>query len=85
MPLWFSLLEVAEDPLALSQAVVEPIAKDNNPCPLRQLMRDRAEYWVKSTGDLLHIRFPAKVDRNGLYGRLSPYFNLPSTGVSVSF
>lgn len=84
-PLWFSLLEVADNTLALSQAVVESIAKDNNPRPLRQLMRDGAEYWVKSTGDLLCIRFPARVDRNGMYGRLGPYFNIPPMGVSVSF
>ncbi|KIJ08062.1 hypothetical protein PAXINDRAFT_182347 [Paxillus involutus ATCC 200175] len=47
-------------------------------------MRDTAEYWVTSTGDLLSFKFPARIDRNGQFGRLGPYFNLPSTGLDIN-
>ncbi|KAI6109343.1 hypothetical protein EV401DRAFT_2212673 [Pisolithus croceorrhizus] len=68
---------------ALSPDLISSIAEENNPCPLHTLMQDSAEYWVKSTGDILHVRFPARVDQNGQYGRIGPYFNLPSTGISL--
>ncbi|KAI5987254.1 hypothetical protein EDD15DRAFT_2199775 [Pisolithus albus] len=47
-------------------------------------MRDGAEYWVKSSGDILHVTFPAKLDRTGQYERIGPYFNLPSTGLDIA-
>ncbi|KAI6025293.1 hypothetical protein PISMIDRAFT_9532 [Pisolithus microcarpus 441] len=82
--LWTSLLHIVQAPDAVCDDLIGSIAEENNPRPLRTLMRDNAEYWVKSTGDLLHVRFPAKVDRSGQYGRLGPYFNLPTTGLDIT-
>lgn len=83
-PLWASLLRVVQGPHALSPDLISSIADENNPRPLRSLMRDGAEYWVKSSGDILHVTFPAKLDRTGQYERIGPYFNLPSTGLDIA-
>ncbi|KAI6030201.1 hypothetical protein EDC04DRAFT_2572424 [Pisolithus marmoratus] len=62
---------------------MDKIAVDNNPRPLRELVQDSAQYWVTTDNQLLHIKFPAKVDRTGQFERLGPYFNMASTGVSL--
>ncbi|KAI6039772.1 hypothetical protein EDC04DRAFT_2603036 [Pisolithus marmoratus] len=53
--LWVSLLHIVQGPHALSQDLISSIADENNPCPLRTLMWDGTEYWVKLTGDVLHL------------------------------
>ncbi|KAG1862144.1 hypothetical protein F4604DRAFT_1494811, partial [Suillus subluteus] len=57
------------------------IPLENNPHPLCTFMNDSAEYWVDGSGSLLHMKFPARLDLNGQYSRIGPYFNMPSTGV----
>ncbi|KAI6038046.1 hypothetical protein EDC04DRAFT_2698632 [Pisolithus marmoratus] len=47
-------------------------------------MADNAQYWVTTNNQLLHIKFPAKVDRTGQYKRLGPYFNLTSSGLDIN-
>ncbi|KAI6126022.1 hypothetical protein EDD16DRAFT_1443554, partial [Pisolithus croceorrhizus] len=62
---------------------IENIALENNPRPLCELMQDNAQYWVTTDNQLLHIKFPAKVDCNGQYERIGPYFNMPPTGLDI--
>jgi len=41
--------------------------------------------WVKSDDQPFTMKFLAKIDRNGQFARLGPYFNLPpSKGVRLS-
>lgn len=84
-PLFASLQHVATDPIALNPDTVGSIPLQNNPRPMRALMSDSADYWVNGSGDLVSFKFPAQVDRNGQYGRIGPYFNLPPTGVRFNF
>ncbi|KAG8219122.1 hypothetical protein J3R82DRAFT_5024, partial [Butyriboletus roseoflavus] len=41
-------------------ATLDIIATENNPRPLRGLMVDSADYWVKSNDEPLTITFPLK-------------------------
>jgi len=52
---------VIREPNAANDSILETLAKDNNLRPLRQLMGDGADYWVKSTDDPFTIKFPAKM------------------------
>lgn len=79
--LWNSLLHVIAHPNAASRDLMETVVTSNNPQPLKYVIPDNADYWVKSTGEALAMRFPAKIDRCGQFSRLGPYFNLPFNGV----
>jgi hypothetical protein len=57
------------------------IPKENNPRPLQQQMGDKAEYWVNGVGELLHMKFVARLDFCGQYSCLGLYFNLFDSGV----
>ena len=84
-PLYVSLLaSVASPGVVTLDMVTKNIATENNPCPLKTKMDNGAEYWVDNRGELLTLRFPARLDYAGKYSRLGPYFNLPETGVSRS-
>ncbi|KAG2039383.1 hypothetical protein BDR03DRAFT_847636, partial [Suillus americanus] len=48
----------------------------NNPRPLSVLMGDKADYWANGSGNLLHLKFPARLDFHGKYSHLGPYFSL---------
>jgi hypothetical protein len=77
-----SLLGCVTSQGAFTQEVVEQyIPLENNPRPLSARMGDNAEYWVDQSGDVLHLKFPAKLDFNGQWCRLGPYFSLPDSGV----
>ncbi|KAI6095811.1 hypothetical protein F5141DRAFT_1221433 [Pisolithus sp. B1] len=78
-----SLLHIVDDPLAMNSGLMEKVALENNPRPLCELMQDNVQYWVTTNNQLLHIKFPAKVDHNGRYGCIGPYFNMPSTGLDI--
>ena len=54
----------------------------NNPWPLAAQMGDKAEYWADGNGDLLILKFPARLNAHGMYTRIGPYFSLPDSGVS---
>ncbi|KAG2108185.1 uncharacterized protein F5147DRAFT_652908 [Suillus discolor] len=60
------------------------IPEENNPHPLRRQMGDKAEYWVNGFGELLHMKFMARLDYHGQYSHLGPYFNLFDSGIDVS-
>jgi len=82
-PLYVSLLASVSSPGAVMlDMVTNNIATENNPRPLKTKMDDGAEYWVDNRGELLTLRFPARLDYAGKYSRLGAYFNLPDTGVS---
>ena len=84
-PLYVSLLaSVASPGAVMLDMVTNNIATKNNPRPLKMKMDDRAEYWVDNRGELLTLKFPARLDYAGKYSRLGPYFNLLDTGVSRS-
>lgn len=84
--LWHSLERVVQEPNAATPSILEGIANKNNPRPLRSVMGDSADYWVTSDDQPLTMRFPTKIDRNGQFARLGPYFNLPPTkGVRLFF
>jgi len=84
-PLYVSLLASVASPGAVTlDMVTKNIATENNPRPLKTKMDDGAEYWVDNRGELLTLKFPARLDYAGKYSRLGPYFNLPDTGVSRS-
>lgn len=82
--LWHSLLHVVGYPNTASDTLLDTTASNNNPRPLRTVMQDSADYWVKSSGELFTIKFPAKIDHCGQFGKLGVYFNLPLTGVRLS-
>lgn len=86
-PLYKSLLYSVRSPGALTvdAASETNIPLENNPRPLRTFMNDNAEYWVDGSGSLLRMKFPARLDLNGQYSRVGPYFNLPHTGVRQQF
>ena len=72
--------------VANSCTSVESIIGDlaeNNPHPLRNVMRDSAEYWVTNDGEVWHLKFIAKLDTTGHFTKLGPYFNLQTGGVSA--
>ncbi|KAI6038783.1 hypothetical protein EDC04DRAFT_2569231 [Pisolithus marmoratus] len=62
---------------------MKKIALKNNPRPLCKLMHDSVHYWVTTTNQVLHVKFPAKVDCTGQYEHLGPYFNMTSTGLDI--
>lgn len=64
---------------------MQMVATENNPRPLRRIMPDTAEYWVKTDGDPFTMKFPAKIERCGQFDRLGPYSDLPLTGVRCPF
>jgi hypothetical protein len=83
-PLHKCLLGCVTSPGAFTQDVVEQhIPMENNPRPLSARMGDNAEYWVDQSGDVLHLKFPAKLDFGGQWCRLGPYFSLPDSGVRI--
>ncbi|KAG2126729.1 hypothetical protein BD769DRAFT_1668319 [Suillus cothurnatus] len=84
--LYKSLLYSVRSPGALTvdAASEKNIPLENNPHPLRMFMNDSAEYWVDSSSSLLRIKFPARLNLNGQYSRIGPYFNMPSTGLDVT-
>ncbi|KAG1844460.1 hypothetical protein F4604DRAFT_1937501 [Suillus subluteus] len=84
-PLLMSLLGCVTSPSAFTQEVVEQhIPMENNPRPLSARMGDNAEYWVDQSGDILHLKFPAKLDFIGQWCRLGPYFSLPDSGLDAA-
>jgi len=82
-PLYISLLGSALSRGAFTEDACsyENIPEENNPCPLRRQMGDKAEYWVNGVGELLHMKFVARLEFRGQYSRLGPYFNLFDSGV----
>jgi hypothetical protein len=82
-PLYISLLGCAlsRGALTVDACNYENIPEENNPRPLHRVMGDKAEYWVNGVGDLLHMKFMARLDYHGHYSRLGPYFNLFDSGV----
>lgn len=86
-PLYISLLgsALSRGAFTADACSEENIPVQNNPRPLRRLMGDKAEYWVNGSGDLLHMKFVARLDFHGQYSRLGPYFNLFDSGVCVAF
>jgi hypothetical protein len=65
-PLLTSLLGCVTSSGAFTQQVVKQhILMENNPRPLSARMGDNAEYWVDQSGDILHLKFPAKLDFGG--------------------
>jgi hypothetical protein len=52
---------------------------ENNLHPLSARMGDNAKYWVDQSGDVLHLKFPVKLDFSGQWCRLRPYFSLPDS------
>ncbi|KAG2750137.1 hypothetical protein P692DRAFT_20874652 [Suillus brevipes Sb2] len=84
-PLLTSLLGCVTSSGAFTQQVVEQhIPMENNPRPLSARMGDNAEYWVDQSGDILHLKFPAKLDFGGQWSRLGPYFSLPDSGLDAA-
>jgi hypothetical protein len=82
-PLYLSLLGCVTSRGAFTQDIAEQhIPMENNPRPLTARMGDKAEYWVDQSGDVLHLKFPARLDFQGQWCRLGPYFSLPDSGVS---
>lgn len=79
--LWNSLLHTIAHPNAVCRSLVETLAPQNNPRPLRGVMSDVADYWVKGSGEPIAFRFPAKINRAGQFTKFGPYFNLPNQGV----
>lgn len=81
-PLLTSLLGCIMSSGTFTQQVIEQhIPMENNPCPLSAQMGDNAEYWVDQSSDILHLKFPAKLDFNGQSCQLGLYFSLPDSGV----
>ncbi|KAI6004332.1 hypothetical protein EDC04DRAFT_2611660 [Pisolithus marmoratus] len=78
-----SLLHIVDDPIAMSPALMKKIASENNPRPLHELMHNSVHYWVMTNNQVLHVKFPAKVDHTGQYECLGPYFNMTSTGLDI--
>ncbi|KAG1829123.1 hypothetical protein EV424DRAFT_1344380 [Suillus variegatus] len=85
-PLYISLLgsALSRGAFTADACSEENIPVQNNPRPLRRLMGDKAEYWVNGSGDLLHMKFVARLDFHGQYSRLGPYFNLFDSGIDVA-
>jgi hypothetical protein len=83
LALYKSLLYSVRSPGAFTvdAASEKNIPLENNPRPLCMFMNDSAEYWVDGSSSLLCIKFPARLDLNGQYSHIGPYFNMPSTGV----
>ncbi|KAG1779376.1 hypothetical protein EV702DRAFT_1195340 [Suillus placidus] len=84
-PLYISLLGCAlsHGALTVDACSYDNIPEENNPRPLRRQMGDKAEYWVNGVGELLHLKFMARLDYRGQYSCLGPYFNLFDSGVSA--
>ncbi|KAG2741941.1 hypothetical protein P692DRAFT_20821997 [Suillus brevipes Sb2] len=81
-PLYLSLLGCVTSHGAFTQDIAEQhIPMENNPRPLTARMGDKAEYWVDQSGDVLHLKFPARLDFEGQWCRLGPYFSLPDSGL----
>ncbi|KAG6375669.1 hypothetical protein JVT61DRAFT_3242 [Boletus reticuloceps] len=83
-PLWTSCLHVVQYPNAASNTLLETVADIKKTRPLRTVMQDSADYWVKASGELFTIRFPAKIDRCGPFAKIGAYFNLPNTGLDIA-
>lgn len=83
-PLFLSLLGCANAPGTFTEEASDEhhIPTENNPRPLCNEMGDRAEYWVDGNGELLHLKFMAKLAFDGQFSQLGPYFSLPDSGVS---
>ena len=83
-PLHISLQASVSSPGALTQEAcsLENIPTTNNPRPFAAQMGDKAEYWADGNGDLLILKFPARLNAHGMYTRIGPYFSLPDSGVS---
>ncbi|KAG1722079.1 uncharacterized protein EDB91DRAFT_1256234 [Suillus paluster] len=47
-------------------------------------MGNKAEYWVNGSGNLLHLKFPARLDFHSKYSHLGPYFSLPDSGLDLT-
>ncbi|KAG1890352.1 hypothetical protein F4604DRAFT_1673776 [Suillus subluteus] len=62
----------------------ENIPKENNPHHLQWQMGDKAEYWVNGVGELLHMKFVARLNYHGQFSQLGPYFNLFDSGIDLS-
>lgn len=82
-PLYISLLGSAllQGAFTEDACSYENIPEENNPRPLRRQMGDKAEYWVNGVGELLHMKFVARLDFCGQYSCLGLYFNLFDSGV----
>ncbi|KAG2336261.1 hypothetical protein BDR05DRAFT_953486 [Suillus weaverae] len=85
-PLHISLLASVKSAGALTEEAVgeKNIPVENNPRPLSVLMGDKAEYWVNGSGNLLCLKFPARLDFHGKYSHLGPYFSLPDSGLDLT-
>ncbi|KAG2149784.1 hypothetical protein BD769DRAFT_1381529 [Suillus cothurnatus] len=85
-PLYLSLLASVSSAGAVTKEAVgeKNIPMENNPRPLLTQMGDKAEYWVNGSGDLLCLKFPARLDFHGHYSHLGPYFNLPDSGLDLA-
>ncbi|KAG2352757.1 hypothetical protein BDR07DRAFT_1383929 [Suillus spraguei] len=79
LPLYKSLLYSVRLPGALTADAVDEknIPLENNPHFLHTFMNDSVEYWVDGSGSLLHMKFPARLNLNGQYSHIGPYFNMP--------
>lgn len=85
-PLYISLLAstLSRGAFCADSCGYENIPEENNPRPLRRQMGDKAEYWLNGIGELLIMKFPARLEFNGQFSRLGPYFNLFDSGVRTS-
>ena len=77
--LWLSFERVVQGRNLPSLKILSTLSA--RPKALRQ-MRDTADYWVNGKDEPVMLRFPAKIDRNGMFERISSYFNLPRGNVS---
>ncbi|KAG1883972.1 hypothetical protein F4604DRAFT_1919778 [Suillus subluteus] len=84
--LYISLLASVKSAGSLTEEAVgeKNIPVENNPRPLLVLMGDKAKYWVNGSGDLLRLKFPARLDFHGKYSHLGPYFSLLDSGLDLT-
>lgn len=84
-PLAESLLATTLYPNSVSKTYpLDNISLSNNPRTL-QSMGDNANYWIDSNGNALVLRFPATLDLDSSYSRITPYFNLSNEAVCSCF
>jgi hypothetical protein len=76
-PLYQSLVESLKHPSSANIAWLDTVAKENNPRTLHMApFNDGSLHWVDTSGSLLCLAFPAKLEMNGTFGRTGPYFSL---------
>ncbi|KAI5980528.1 hypothetical protein EDC04DRAFT_2917868 [Pisolithus marmoratus] len=83
-PMDIALLYSVENICTTLKSISDDLAVENNPRPLRNVMRNSAEYWVANDGNLWHLKFIAKLDTTGHFTKMGPYFNLQTGGIDLA-